>query len=344
MNDTDFFKGKRVLVTGGAGSIGREIVRQLLEREPKEIIVIDNNETELFLLLEQYDQINGYVGDITNKDFVWRHMASIDIVLHTAALKHVILGEKSPDSIVETNVIGLQNVLDAALENNVERVVFTSSDKAVNPTNVMGTSKLLGERLVTAANSKKHGQRTIFCSARFGNVIGSRGGVFHIFKDQALSGNPLTLTDKRMTRFIMSIEQAAKLILDATRLCEGGEVFVTKMPTIRIENLAEVMRDELAPREGHDPKSMEIHEIGAKPGEKMYEELMSDEEVSRAHEYGSFFVVLPAFRSVYDGRDPSYVKDAKPATKAYHSSKETPMSNQELKKFLYDLNLLEVEQ
>ena len=154
----EYFKDKSILITGGVGSVGTELVKQLLAFETKKIIIIDNNESEIFFATQKYnkyDNVIALVGDITNRNFVMQQVKGVDIVFHTAALKHVILGEYSPESIVSTNIIGIQNILDACLENEVEKFIFTSSDKAVNPTNVMGTSKLMGERLVTAMNNKQ---------------------------------------------------------------------------------------------------------------------------------------------------------------------------------------------
>ena len=165
--------------------------------------------------------------------------------------------------------------------NNVPRVIFTSSDKAVNPTNVMGTSKLMGERIITAANIVNNNGHQVFSSVRFGNVLGSRGSVVPIFAEQILGGEAVTITDARMTRFVMTIQEAAKLVLEAAMLACGGEVLVTKMPVMRIIDLAQAMIELLAPKAGLDPDKITIRYIGAKPGEKLYEELMSQEEASR---------------------------------------------------------------
>lgn len=306
-----FFTNKTILVTGGCGTVGREIVRQLLDHAPRELRVVDTNESEIFFLeqeLQEHARRNpdsrisslSQIGDIRDADKLHMMCSGVDIVLHTAALKHVILCERAPFDAVQTNIMGVKNVIQAALANDVERVIFTSSDKAVNPTNVMGTSKLMGERLITAANSLKMGRRTIFSSTRFGNVLGSRGSVIPIFARQIEAGGPVTLTDGRMTRFIMTLEESCRLVLSAAEKARGGEVFVTKMPIIRIADLATVMIQELAAQYGHNPSRMPVTEIGSKPGEKLYEELMSDEETRRAVELTEMFAVLPAFRSVYE--------------------------------------------
>ena len=306
-----FFFNKTVLVTGGCGTVGREIVRQLLDHSPKEIRVIDTNESEIFFLEQELLEFRRknpkstvsslcQIGDIRDLDKLNLMCTGVDVVLHTAALKHVILCERAPFDAVQTNIMGVKNVIQAALQNDVERVIFTSSDKAVNPTNVMGTSKLMGERLITAANSLKMNRRTIFSSTRFGNVLGSRGSVIPIFARQIEAGGPVTLTDRRMTRFIMTLEESCRLVLAAAEKARGGEVFVTKMPVIQIGDLARVMIEELAPQHGFDPAAMPVTEIGSKAGEKLYEELMSDEETRRTVELTEMFCVMPAFRSVYE--------------------------------------------
>ena len=187
------------------------------------------------------------LGDVRDRDKLVQAMRGIDIVLHTAALKHVILCEQSPRDAVQTNIQGVQNLIDAATVNQVERVLFTSSDKAVNPTNVMGTSKLMGERLMTAANAHRRAGGPIFASTRFGNVLGSRGSVIPLFMRQISRGGPVTLTDPEMTRFIMTLREAVHLVMESTFLARGGEVFVTKMPIARIQDLAKVMVKTLAP-------------------------------------------------------------------------------------------------
>lgn len=242
---SNFFGNKRVLVTGACGTVGKELVRQLLENHQVcELIGIDNNESELFFLednLKGFNNVSLFLADVRDRDKVSRKMRHMDIVFHTAALKHVIQCERSPFEAVQTNILGIQNIINGALENQVERVMFTSSDKAVNPTNVMGTTKLMGERLMTAANSNSRDGGPLFTSTRFGNVLGSRGSVIPIFREQIRHGGPVTLTDPAMTRFIMSLEEAIQLVIDSTCYAVGGEVFITKMPAIRIQDLAEVM-------------------------------------------------------------------------------------------------------
>ncbi len=342
------FENKRVMVTGACGTIGLELVRQLLTNEkysPAEVVGLDNNESALFFLDQQYvndERAHFYLADIRDRQEIRSKMKGIDIVFHSAAFKHVILCERSPEQAVSTNILGIQNIIAAAGECQVEKVIFTSSDKAVNPTNVMGTSKLMGERLMTAANSTKRGKGPIFASTRFGNVLGSSGSVVPIFHNQISRGGPITLTHPDMTRFIMSIEEAVRLVIDSADLAKGGEVFITKMPVVRIADLAKAMIDELSPIYGHDPMDIQFVEIGSKPGEKLYEELMSLEETRRALELPLYFSVLPAFRGIYDDIAYDYpdIVTGK-VDNPYISAEQKSMPVSEIRTFLKENNLLE---
>ena len=338
-------KGKRVFITGACGTIGRELVRQLLvDHEVEDLIGVDNSESELFFLeqhLSKYGNARFFLADVRDSKKLSRLMKRIQIVFHTAAFKHVILCERSPFEAIQTNINGVQNVISASNENDVERVVFTSSDKAVNPTNVMGTSKLMGERLMTAANSNKRIIGPLFVSTRFGNVLGSRGSVIPIFREQIRKGGPVTLTDPDMTRFIMSIEEAVRMVIDSAFLACGGEVFITKMPIIRIQDLADVMVQELSPRFGHKPENIVIKNIGVKPGEKMYEELMNIEETRRTWELPRYFVVLPAYGSIYHEIQYQYPDIvSKDVSNPYNSQNEEPMTKANLKNLLKKTGLL----
>ena len=343
-----YFTGKSILITGSSGTVGSELVKQLLgmgKFSPKYIIGIDNNESELFFQDQGYlddQRVQFFVVDVRDQLSLSQKMAGVDIVFHCAALKHVILCERSPEQAVQTNIIGVQNVITAAQQNMVEKVIFTSSDKAVNPTNVMGTSKLMGERLMTAANSNKRIRQPIFASTRFGNVLGSNGSVIPIFHNQIAKGGPITLTDKKMTRFIMSIEDSVKLVIDSAVQARGGEVFITKMPVVRIEDLAIAMINEIAPIYGFKPEEIALTQIGVKPGEKIYEELMSSEETRRAIELESYFSVLPAFRGIYYDIDYDYNDIlSKTVTNPYISEQVEPLNVNQIREFLREFNLLD---
>lgn len=288
-----FYNDKVVLVTGGSGSIGREIVKKLLEVEPKSVRIFDNNETALFDLEQELksDKIRTFIGDVRDKDRLKMAFENVDIIFHAAALKHVPLCERNPFDAVKTNVLGTQNVLEAALYNNVGKVILVSTDKAVNPINVMGATKLLSERLTISANYYRGNKRTIFSCVRFGNVLNSRGSVVPTFKKQIKNGGPVTITDSEMTRFIMHIPDAAGLILRAGHVAHGKEIFILKMPAVNIIDLADVMIEELAPEYGHNPEKIEIEIMGKRIGEKMYEELMTEDEALCAVDDGKLFIL-----------------------------------------------------
>jgi FlaA1/EpsC-like NDP-sugar epimerase len=238
--------------------------------------------------------------------------------------------------------MGVENIIQAATACNVKYVLFTSSDKAVNPTNVMGTSKLMGERLITAANAVKNASDTILSSTRFGNVIGSRGSVVPLFLSQIKNGGPVTLTDERMTRFIMTVQDSARMVLKSLAIAKGGEVFVTKMPVVRIFDLAEAMIELLAPKFGYNASDIDIVKIGAKPGEKLYEELMSEEEVHRSIELKDMFVITPAFKSIYRSikyEYPNAISDQ--VQGSYISATEVPLSKEAVKEYLIENRVID---
>lgn len=291
-----FYKNKTILVTGGSGSIGSELARKIVNLKPQSLRIFDNNETALFEIEEELRPIEEQegrkiirtlIGDVRDKERLERALEGVDIVFHAAALKHVPLCEFNPFDAVKTNVIGTQNVLDAALNQNVEKFILVSTDKAVNPINVMGTTKLLAERLTISANSYGPTKRTKFSCVRFGNVLNSRGSVVPIFQRQLAHGGPITITDPTMTRFIMRIPDAAELILKAGEQAEGGEIFILKMPAVQIDDLAEVMIEEIA----KNPEEIETVLIGKRVNEKMYEELMTQEEAIYAVEKEDLFII-----------------------------------------------------
>jgi FlaA1/EpsC-like NDP-sugar epimerase len=342
----DFFLNKVVLVTGAAGSVGQELVRQLLHMNPAEVRALDNNETELFFLGERYQETHGlsvHLGDVRDARKLEDVCIGVDIIFHAAAFKHVGLSEYNPFDAVQTNILGVKNVIQAAMRQGVGRVIFTSSDKAVNPTNVMGTTKLLGERLITAANmATPHSDRR-FSSVRFGNIMASRGSVIPIFAEQIRRGGPVTITDPDMTRFFMTNEEAVKLVLEACVMSCGGEVFVTKMPVMRIPDLAQAMIALLAPAYGIDSQKIPTRFVGIRSGEKLYEELLTAEEMSRALETERMFAILPSFQGFSKKVHYGYRGRVERASlqKQYASSQEPPLTVQEIKSLLSTNNILE---
>ena len=339
----NIFKNKKILITGGTGSIGQEILCEILKHEPTVVRILDIDETKQFELQQEYknyENVRFLLGDIRDKERLSRAIEDIDIVFHTAALKHVMGCEYNPFEAVKTNVIGIQNLIDVAMDEEVEKVIFTSSDKAVNPTNVMGATKLLAERLITSANYYKGARKTIFSSVRFGNVLGSRGSVIPLFKKQIRKGGPVTITDKKMTRFIMSMRDAINLLFKATEIAQRGEIFVFKMDAIKITDLAEVMVEELAQKYGYTPDEIKIAIIGNKPGEKLYEELMTEDEARRALETKDMFIVLPVMKELSDIDKSYYPLTSQAENKAYTSKDTEHLAKEEIKEILYRENLL----
>jgi FlaA1/EpsC-like NDP-sugar epimerase len=339
----DYLRGKSVLVTGACGTIGQQLVRQLLtDFEVGALTGLDNNESELMFLEERHSAHRNtrfILCDVRDLASLSRETRKVDVLFHTAAYKHVYLCERSPLEAIQTNVFGVQNVIQAAIDGGVESLVFASSDKAVNPTNVMGTSKLMAERLITAAALHPDHSGAVFLSTRFGNVLGSRGSVIPIFRDQIRRGGPVTLSDPRMTRFIMSLDQAVHLVAESVTLGRPGDVLITKMPAIRISDLAEVIVRDFAPRCGRKPSDIEIKITGQRPGEKIYEELMNEEETRRSFELDKYYVVRPASASAeipdYQGKRPP------PVDRTYNSANIEPMSQDDLARFLESNGLLD---
>lgn len=279
---------KTILVTGGVGSIGSELVKKILDFNPKQIRIFDNNEFRLFEVMQQYKgrkNLRFLLGDIRDKDRVIWAIQTVDTVFHTAALKHVALNEYSPFESVKTNVIGTQNLLEAALSNQIETFINISTDKAANPTSTMGASKLLAERLTVGADHYKGSVETVFASVRFGNVLNSSGSVVPIFLQQINTGGPVTVTDKNMVRYFMTIPDAVELILKAAAAARGGEVFILKMPALKIVDLAEIMIDSLA------KKPITVKVIGKRPGEKLFEKIVTRTEAPMALELKDMYVL-----------------------------------------------------
>lgn len=242
-----------------------------------------------------------------------RACEGIDIVFHCAALKHVESGEYNPFETTQTNVIGTQNVIDACLATGVQTMILTSSDKAANPTSVMGASKLLAEKLVSAATNYRGSHPTTFASVRFGNVLGSRGSALELFVRQVAAGGPVTVTDPAMTRFVMTADRAVDLAIAAAGIARGGEVFVFKMPTVRLDDLITATIDLVAPLHDLEPLAITRQSIEPRAGEKVYEELMTEDESTRAHDIGEMYAVLPSIeieprvRAAYGERPPAPV-------------------------------------
>jgi FlaA1/EpsC-like NDP-sugar epimerase len=295
----ELFANKKILVTGGLGSIGSEIVRQVSQFKPGLIRIMDNRETELFYARRAYKDnplVEFYFGDIRDKERLTKVVDNIDIIFHAAAMKHVIVCEYDPGEAIKTNVTGTKNVIDCAFEHNIELMVQISTDKVVDPTNVMGATKLLAERLVSATCNINRNKKTKFGIVRFGNVLASHGSVLEIWNKQLTAGSKITITNPLMTRFFMSIPESAKFVCTAAFYADKGETFILKMPSVKIRDLAQAF---LVSR-GQPEDNFEI--IGIQPGEKMHEGLLFAEEAGFLMENDEMFVRLPLRFDYNEGR------------------------------------------
>jgi len=293
------FKDKTILIIGGTGTIGSALTKKLISYNPKVLRIFSRDEFKQFEMqneLKEHKNIRFLLGDVRDRERLDRAMNEVDIVFDLAALKHVPACEYDPFEAVKTNVIGTQNLIECALENKVKKVIYTSSDKAISPTNTMGATKLLAERLISSADYTKGKSKTVFAAVRFGNVMGSRGSVIPLWQKQIREESRITITDPNMTRFMMSINQSVNLVLKACETATGGEIFVLKMPVIKLRDMAEVVIENACTTLNINKNNIGIEKIGLRIGEKIFEELMTEYESSMAIEYDDMFAVLPYHR------------------------------------------------
>jgi len=291
------FKGKTLLITGGTGSFGNAVLEKFLNTDIGEIRIFSRDEKKQDDMRHSYnnDKIKYYIGDVRDLQSVKNAMHGVDYIFHAAALKQVPSCEFFPLEAVKTNVIGTDNVLTAAIDAGVKKVICLSTDKAAYPVNAMGTSKAMMEKVIVAKSRTVNPDKTSICCTRYGNVMCSRGSVIPLFIEQIREGKPLTVTDPNMTRFIMSLEEAVDLVIFAFQNAESGDIMVQKAPACTIEVLAQAVNELFG-------GSGEIRTIGIRHGEKMYETLLTNEECANAIDMGDFYRV-PA-----DKRDLNYDK------------------------------------
>ncbi len=291
------FKDKILLITGGTGSFGNSVMKRFLDSEIKEIRIFSRDEKKQEDMRIKFGEgkLKFYIGDVRNYDSVYQAMHGVDYVFHAAALKQVPSCEFYPMEAVRTNILGAENVLNAAISNKVKKVIVLSTDKAVYPINAMGLSKAMMEKLMVAKSRLRSLGETLLCATRYGNVMASRGSVIPLFIDQILSGKPLTITEPSMTRFLMSLEDSVDLVLYAFEHARQGDIFVQKAPASTIADLAQALKELFN-------ANNEIRYIGTRHGEKTYESLVSSEEMVRAKNLENFYRI-PA-----DDRDLNYGK------------------------------------
>jgi UDP-N-acetylglucosamine 4,6-dehydratase/5-epimerase len=290
MAASELIKDKVVFVTGGTGSFGNAFISRLLERhQPAAIRIYSRDELKQYDMQRKFendDRLRFLLGDVRDLERLKRATKDVDLIVHAAALKQVPACEYNPFEAVQTNINGAENVVTAAIDNRVPRVLSISTDKAVNPVNLYGATKLCAEKIITQSNTyaaEGDHMATRFASARYGNVVGSRGSVIPLFKKQALTGE-LTITDEAMTRFWITLEQAVDFVISCIEVMQGGEVFVPRIPSMRVVDMAEAMAPEASRRI-----------IGIRPGEKLHEVLMTSEEARHATAFEDRFAIYPNF-------------------------------------------------
>lgn len=322
------FKNKTLLITGGTGSFGNAVLQRFIDSDLAQIRIFSRDEKkqdDMRLALKN-DKVKFYIGDVRDYRAVSDVMRGVDYVFHAAALKQVPSCEFYPMEAVQTNILGAENVIRAALANEVKKCVVLSTDKAVYPINAMGISKAMMEKVMVAHARLADASKTVLCATRYGNVMGSRGSVIPLFMEQLRAGKPLTITDPKMTRFLMSLEESVELVLYAFMNAKPGDIFVQKAPAATIENLATAIIQLF----GSASKSAsELKVIGTRHGEKLYETLVSREEMARAQEIDGYYRI-PA-----DGRDLNYAQ--------YYSEGEVAVSQIE-DYTSHNTQLLDVEQ
>ncbi|KEH94443.1 SDR family NAD(P)-dependent oxidoreductase [Clostridium massiliodielmoense] len=341
-----FFKDKSILIIGGTGTIGQGLIRELVHHEPKVIRIFSRDEYKQFImehsnLIQENNKENKFrflIGDVRDFERLDRAMDDIDIVFNLAAMKHVPSCEYNPDEAIKTNVDGMHNVIKSAMKNNVKCVLFTSSDKAISPTNTYGATKMLAEKLVQAANFSKGKIQTKFIAVRFGNVMGSRGSVIPLFKNQILENKNITITDPDMSRFMMSLSQAVKLMIKSCEISKGGEVFVLKMPVVKLKDLAEVVIEQTCKKYKVEKEKIQVEVIGVRAGERFYEELMTKEESKSAYDLGDMYCVFPnLYLKEYNQ---CYNKFRKCNIQNYSSNGMKCISKDDIKKIIENDNLI----
>jgi UDP-N-acetylglucosamine 4,6-dehydratase (inverting) len=280
------FENKTILITGGCGSFGQKFTEIILrEHNPKSLRIYDNRELAEVEMERHFKdpRLRFFLGDVRDKNRLFRAMNGVDIVIHAAALKHVPVCEYNPMEAVKTNIDGSINVIDAAIDNSVERVIAISTDKAVRPINLYGATKMVAEKLFIQANSYSGGKQTKFSCVRYGNVVASRGSVIPLFMEQK-DGGVLTITDERMTRFWISIERGVSFVINCTKLAKGGEIFIPKISSMKIKDLIAAIA----------PKA-KIKVIGIRLGEKLHETLLTEEEARHTKEFDKYYTIEPKF-------------------------------------------------
>jgi len=280
-------KNKKIFLTGGTGSFGKKFVEMTLELNPSKIVIFSRDEIKQWSMMEKYKdnkKIQFILGDVRDKQSIYKSIDNIDYIVHAAATKIVPLAETNPNECIKTNILGAMNLIEVAKEKNIKKVVALSTDKASNPINLYGATKLASDKLFVAANENNSNKYTKFSVVRYGNVMGSRGSVIPFFLDQSKK-NKFTITDSRMTRFMISLDQGVNLVWKAFEDMVGGEIYVKKIPSIKVVDIAKAIS-----------KNAKIEIIGIRPGEKIHESMISADDSYLTYEYKDHYKILPSIR------------------------------------------------
>lgn len=301
-------KGKNVLITGGTGSFGKKFTKKALDEGASKVIVFSRDELKQYEMKQEFTdrRIRFFIGDVRDKDRLYRAFDDVDIVIHAAAMKHVDACEYNPFEAVKTNIYGAQNVIEASIDKKVERVVALSTDKAAAPVNLYGATKLASDKLFVAANSYTGKKKTMFSVVRYGNVVGSRGSVIPFFKKMKETGR-LPVTDERMTRFWITLDQGVEFVVNSLRRMRGGEIFIPKIPSMCIMDLAKAIGPEC-----------EIDIIGIRPGEKLHELMITEDDARHTVEFDDYYTIVPEFAGWG-----SKIEKGKPVPEGFVYSSET---------------------
>ncbi|WP_339179804.1 UDP-N-acetylglucosamine 4,6-dehydratase (inverting) [Oceanobacillus sp. FSL W7-1293] len=279
------FENKTILITGGTGSFGKKFTKRILETNIKKVIIFSRDELKQYEMKQEFndDRLRFFIGDVRDTNRLYRAFEGVDYVVHAAAMKHVDACEYNPFEAVKTNINGAQNIIEAAIDKKVERVIALSTDKAAAPINLYGATKLASDKLFVAGNSYVGDKKTRFAVVRYGNVVGSRGSVVPYFKKAKGTGR-LPITDERMTRFWITLDQGVQFVLDGFNRMQGGEIFVPKIPSMKVTDLAKAIGPEC-----------ELDFIGIRPGEKLHEVMITEDDTRHTLEYDDYYVIQPEF-------------------------------------------------
>lgn len=338
----DIFENKVVLITGGTGFLGRALIAEILKYNPQSIRIFSRDEVKHHKTQEQFKnnrKLRSLIGDVRDSPRLVRAMEGVNIIIHAAALKRLDILEYNVSESIQTNILGTLNVVNACLQNNVEKAIFISSDKACSPVNTYGACKFVGEKIFTESNYSKGKKKTVFASVRYGNVLESTGSVIPFFISKLQEEENIPLTDPQMTRFIISPLQAVELVFKTLKYCVGGEIFVPQLPSFRIVDLIEILKEK-------HKKSNEVKIIGVRPGEKIHEQMINETEITRTYRFQNMFVIRPALIEKYTyGADlqPTYLNEKNKLTKTEmreYNSEDNVISKEKVHELFQEFGLL----